>query len=493
MTKDVCVALDMGNSGGKVLAAAMENGRLEILEEWIIENRVVDVAGALYWDVFSVFRDLKAALRDFSRLGTVRTIGVDSTSGCYAFVKRNGHLCAPPAFGRDLRYQNWERVIQKRMAKRDLYDETGVYPLGGNNICKLACDAESGDLEPWSNDAFLPFPALMQFYLTGHYELERSMAGAAVLMDRDFCDWNVPLLSRLGIPAAILPPIVEPCTFGEKLLPAVARETNCPECRYVHTVEFDSSTAMISAPLFSKDKIYLSMGTTINPGVELSAPLLSDMAYEYRYKNVPVWPGSTMLLSDVPGFFLVAECLKAWHAAGCDVGHGDLVRMASQASTNAFLDLFDPTLCTACGDMPERVRAFCQKTGQSVPETVGQIARVIYESYAVTLAWSIERLCRITGRDDYEDVTIISGGSRNALLCQMIADASGRIVRAGDPHATALGNLLVQFCALGEFSSLEKMRCAAADVCPMTRYEPKANAHLAAGLAFLTQNGFLRA
>ena len=116
MTKDVCVALDMGNSGGKVLAAAMENGRLEILEERIIENRVVDVAGALYWDVFSIFRDLKAALRDFSRLGTVRTIGVDSTSGCYAFVKRNGHLCAPPAFGRDLRYQNWERVIQKRRA-----------------------------------------------------------------------------------------------------------------------------------------------------------------------------------------------------------------------------------------------------------------------------------------------------------------------------------------------------------------------------------------
>ncbi|MBP3372247.1 MAG: hypothetical protein J6L88_06940 [Clostridia bacterium] len=491
--RDIAIALDMGNSGGKVIAACMQDGRLEILDEFVIPNEFVEINGHYYWDTFFIFTQLKKAMRKFSQLGRVVSVAVDATSGCYGFVNANKHLAGYVSGSRDPRYFDALKRMEHLISPYELFLETGVFPLDGFNICKLFCDVQDGDLHENDPVYFLQLSGIMQYYLTGEISIERSMAGAAVTMKNDFSDWHYELLERLGIPSHIMPPIAEPGTMGAPLLESVARETNCPDCRFVHTVEFDSSAAMISAPGFDQNKIYLSMGTTINPAVELPAPIINDLAYEYMYKNVPVWKDSYMLLSDVPGFHLVSMCLRAWNARGIEVGHGDLVEMASKETTNSFLDIFDARLMQTCMDMPERIQNFCRETGQEVPETIGQIARVMYESYAVTLAWSIEKLCLITGRDDYEDITAISGGARNALLCKMIADACGRTVRAGNPTATAMGNLLVQFAALGHTDSLEGMRKLASTVCPMAEYEPEENEHLNQGLAFLKDRGFLKA
>lgn len=490
--RKITVALDMGNSGGKVLAATMDGGSLEILSEKVIKNEFVEINGRLYWDLFYVFAELKKAMREFSELGDVICIGVDGTSGAYAFVNRNGGLGTYAASARDGHYAGWKTYIEEKISLYDLYRETGVYPLGGNVICKFACDIASGEIVPEMNTVFLQLSGLMEFMLTGRMTLERSMAGASVMMDRYFQEWNRPLLEKLGIPLHMLPKVEEPGDWGAQLLPSVARETNCPNCRFVHTVEFDSSTALISAPGFDGNQLYLSMGTTINPGAELDQPVISDLAWKYKYKNVPVWPGKYLLLSDVPGFFLLSECLKVWRKNDSSIGHGELISMAAQVKTDAFLNIYDSRLMMACDDMPERVQEFCRETGQTVPQTVGEIARVIFESYAVTIAWSLDRLKQITDKYDYSAVTAISGGSRNALLCQMISDASGMKVRAGDPQATCLGNLLVQFYAQGRLESLDDMRRESTGVCEMKEYLPKRNEHLDTGRAWLEAKGYLQ-
>ena len=266
--------------------------------------------------------------------------------------------------------------------------------------------------------------------------------------------------------------IVPPGTIGAPLLPKLAEELGCPDCRYIHTVEFDASAAMVSAPGLTKDSIYLSMGSTINPGVLLKQPVISDAALEYRYKNAPVWPGSVMLMSDVPGFFILQECLDLWKKSDPSLGHGELVKLAEASCADAVVDLFDPRFSTTKDNMPACIRECCRETGQNVPETIGDVARVLYLSYAAAVAWSLDKLKMITGKNDYREIIAVSGGSRNALLCQMIADASGMTVRAGDPKATCLGNLLVQFYALGKLDSYEAMQAEAADFCEMKTYTP---------------------
>ena len=489
--REIAVAFDIGNSGGKLVAATMEEGKLALLDEETLENHFIEINGSAYWDIFSLFEGLKAGLRRFSEFGDVVSVGVDATSGRYAYVGRNGRLAGYVASGRDGRYVDWARVVEKKTTLRDLYDSTGVYPERSNNVVKILCDLENGDLAPGADVVFMQLSALMRYALTGQMAVERSMAGASVMMDAQFSDWNYPLFSHLGIPWGICPPIAEPASVGPVFLPDVARETNCPNCRFVSTVEFDSSAAMLSAPNFNRDRVYLSMGTTINPGVELDAPVISEDAWRFRYKNVPLWPGSVMLLSDIPGFFLITECLNFWRAQGMDIGHGDLVRAAEACDNASFLNLFDARLCNACPDMPETIRDFCRESGQRVPESVGEVARCVYESYAATLKWSIEKLGTVTGRRNYEGITAISGGARNALLCQMISDACGLPLSAGNPNATALGNLLVQFHALGLIDGLSDMRRVAGEACPMRSHVPGDPAHFEAALAFMIKKEWL--
>nr|WP_122012880.1 FGGY-family carbohydrate kinase [Maliibacterium massiliense] len=479
MERKIAVALDIGNSGGKLLAAAMRDGQMEILDETVIENKFVNINGHMYWNLFNIYQDLKAGMKRFSALGDVVSIGVDATSGCYGFVNDRGRLAGQVASSRDVRFKQWEKFLAPIMTPRELYDATGVFPISGNNICKLLCEVGEGDLTGGMHATLLPLSGLMNFFLTGERAVEHSMAGASVLMDSHFDDWNYPLLEKLGIPTDILPRVVPPGTVGRPLLPQVAEETNCPNCRFVYTVEFDSSTAMLSAPGFNQDKIYLSMGTTINPGVEVPTPIINELAYKSRYKNVPVWPGAYMLLSDVTGFFIVSECLRYWNGKGEKIGHGELVELASQCQTDSYIDVFDQRFSIYQSDMPETIRAYCRETNQEVPHSIGEVARCLYESYALQLKRSILDLQRITGRSDYTEITIISGGSRNALLCQMISDASGMQVRAGNPFATAMGNLLGQFYALGHIDSLAQMRVVAEKTCPMKTYLPQDGGHFA--------------
>jgi rhamnulokinase len=367
---------------------------------------------------------------------------------------------------------HWKEVTEAKMTLRELYDRTGVFPMGYNVLSRLTAEFASGELSRGMDAQFASITSLFEFLLTGHVSIEHSMAGATVLMDPAFQDWNRPLLKTLGIPLGILPEIVPPGTIGAPLLPKLAEELGCPDCRYIHTVEFDASAAMVSAPGLTKDSIYLSMGSTINPGVLLKQPVISDAALEYRYKNAPVWPGSVMLMSDVPGFFILQECLDLWKKSDPSLGHGELVKLAEASRADAVVDLFDPRFSTTKDNMPACIRECCRETGQNVPETIGDVARVLYLSYATAVAWSLDKLKMITGKSDYREIIAVSGGSRNALLCQMIADASGMTVRAGDPKATCLGNLLVQFYALGKLDSYEAMQAEAADFCEMKTYTP---------------------
>ena len=125
--------------------------------------------------------------------------------------------------------------------------------------------------------------------------------------------------------------------------------------------------------------------------------------------------------------------------------------------------------------MPERIRAFCRRTGQPAPEGPGAVVRCVLESMALKYRWVLERLETVAGRR-LDPIHIIGGGAQNRLLNQLTADATGRSVIAGPVEATAIGNILVQAIALGQLGSLAEARAVVRRSFELDRYQPAAAA-----------------
>src|ERR671918_1643188 len=107
--------------------------------------------------------------------------------------------------------------------------------------------------------------------------------------------------------------------------------------------------------------------------------------------------------------------------------------------------------------MAERIRNYCSNTNQAVPQTTGEIVRVVLESIALKYRWVLERLEELTGKR-LDPIHIIGGGTKNRLLNQFTADATDRTVIAGPVEATAIGNVLMQAIGMKHLSSLSDAR-----------------------------------
>jgi rhamnulokinase/L-fuculokinase len=175
------------------------------------------------------------------------------------------------------------------------------------------------------------------------------------------------------------------------------------------------------------------------------------------------------------GLWLAQECRRTWQNQGTHYTWDELVAQAAQAEP--FRSLVDPDdpLFLPMGDMPARIREFCQRTGQPVPETVGQMMRTVYESLAFKYRLVFDTLQELTGRT-LSRLHIVGGGTKNKLLCQMAADALGVPVYAGPVEATALGNAVVQLIALGELDNIGQARELLSRSVDVAEYLPRETA-----------------
>ena len=200
--------------------------------------------------------------------------------------------------------------------------------------------------------------------------------------------------------------------------------------------------------------------------------MINDASYAANVTNEGGANGTFRFLKNVMGLWIAQQCRATWRAQGEEYSYDDLTRLAQTAEPfRSLIDPDDPAFLPP-GDMPSRIREFCGRTGQPIPETVAQIMRVVYESLALKYRLSIDSLTALSGRS-VDRLHIIGGGTQNRLLCQMAADALGRMVIAGPVEATALGNALVQLIALGEIGSLHQAREAVSRSFSTITYEPK--------------------
>jgi rhamnulokinase len=471
MSARVVAAVDLGATSGRVMLGYVDDGMLRLDAVSRFPNGPVPGPDGLHWDFSALYRHILEGLREaVAREPELASVGIDSWAVDYGLVE-GGELLGEPFHYRDERTVRGVELVHDRVPFAELYRRNGLQFLPFNTLYQYVTERGIADA-----DVALLVPDLVAFLLTGARVAERTNASTTGLVDVRTGEWDVELADLLGIPASVLPRLVDP---GERLgaLTGAARERVGAAVEVVAVGSHDTASAVVAVPLSSPSAAYISCGTWGLVGVELDAPVVSDAAREANFTNEGGVDGRVRFLHNVTGLWLLSESVRAWEAEdGAPIDLPGLLDAA--ASVDGDIPLFDANdaRLAAPGDMPARIAAVLDEAGSPVPATRAAFARTIVESIAQAFATAVGTAGRLTDRD-VDVIHVVGGGALNRLLCQATADRAGLPVLAGPVEATALGNVLVQARAHGWFgpdASLETLREAVAAAFPPERYEPRA-------------------
>jgi rhamnulokinase len=457
-------AVDLGASSGRVMVGTVGRDRLTLQEVHRFGNQPVRAGGTWYWDILGIYREVLYGLR---QAGPVHSIGVDSWAVDYGLLDGSGALLGNPVCYRDSRTDGVMDRVLKKVSAEEQFAITGLQQLPFNTGYQLASDLAALS----AARTMLMIPDLIGYWLTGVIGAERTNASTTQLYDVRAGAWATDLAERLGIPRQILPALREPGDVIGTLRPDVVAEVGLPASTPVVAVgSHDTASAVVAAP-FAPGVVsaYISSGTWSLVGVELDSPVLSEAARTANFTNEVGVDGTIRFLKNVMGLWVLTELLRAW------ARESDLESLLAEADDAPVLSSIvdvDGQAFLPPGDMESRIVDACRNTGQHVPRSPGAFVRCVLESLAVAYRRSVRLAGSLSGRT-IEVVHAVGGGARNALLCQLTADACGVPVLAGPDEATALGNVLVQARALGaDVPDLPAMRALVRQTHQPRRFEP---------------------
>lgn len=466
------VAVDLGAESGRAVVGSFDGEHLALEDVHRFPNVPVTLAGTLHWDFLRLFGDVTAGLRRAAAAGPVASVGVDTWGVDFGLLDARGRLLANPVHYRDRRTEGMPDLAFAIVPRDEIYAATGIQFMPINTLYQLYSMVRAGDPLLGQADRLLMMADLFHHFLAGSAVAEYTNASTSQCLDPVVRDWARPLLARFGIPTGILPPIVAPGTVLGPVRADVAAETGLRDTRVVAPGSHDTASAVVGAPLAGPTTAFLSSGTWSLIGLEVPAPVITDVTLAANLTNEGGVAGTVRLLRNVVGLWLVQESRRALWPAGDAPSYEELAALAEAAPAfTAFIDPDDERFLRP-GDVPARVRAFCAETGQPVPGDHGTLVRVLLESLALRYAVAVDELARASGHP-IEEIQVVGGGSNNRLLCRLTAGATGLPVRAGPAEATASGNLCVQAIAAGELASVAEARELVARSFPVTAYEPE--------------------
>ncbi|WP_037914995.1 rhamnulokinase [Actinacidiphila yeochonensis] len=464
-------AADLGATSGRVILGHLGPGRLDLAELHRFANRPVRLPGGLHWDLLGLYGEVLAGLRRAARAGGAASVGIDSWAVDYGLLDADGHLLGLPHHYRDPRTAGIAERERDAVGARELYQVNGVQHLPFNTVFQLA--AARGSAALGAARALLLVPDLLAYWLTGTLGAETTNASTTGLLDARTGTWATGLAERFGVDPALLPPLREPGSPAGTLLPHVAAATGLPASTPVTTVaSHDTASAVAAVPATGPGFAYISCGTWSLAGLELDAPVLTEASRAANFTNERGIDGTVRYLRNIMGMWLLEECRRVWAGRGLPA---ELPRLLDEAArARPFAAVFDPDTpgLLAPDDMPAAIAAACARTGQRPPDGQAALVRAVLESLALAHRRVLRQAAELAGRD-ITRVHLVGGGSRNDLLCQLTADATGLPVAAGPAEATALGNILVQARAHGLVGDLAGMRRLVADTQPLRHFTPQ--------------------
>lgn len=464
------VAIDLGATSGRVIVGRV--GERELTYEVVhrFPNGPVSHPDGLHWDVSGLFREIIKGLQSVGALGQhITSIGVDSWAVDYGLLADENLLWEPFHY-RDDRTARGIDAVHRQKPFSELFTVNGLQFLTFNTIYQLAAEDWSGRAGQASS--LLLVPDLVNYWLAGTAAMEVTNASTTGLLDVRTGLLSPELIALTGANPALFQDLIEPGqVIGE--ITTLYQESFGFTSRVVSVASHDTASAVIATPLSGPSSVYISCGTWGLVGLESDRPILSDEARAANFTNERGLDGRIRFLKNVMGLWLINECVATWREGGLKTSVEDLVEEASHYEKPlGIFDVNDPIFMPP-GQMPARIVAWLERHDQPIPESPVAMVASIVESLAIALARAAHTAGDLAGVSVGE-ISIVGGGSLNALLCQRLADHAEVPVVAGPVEATALGNLVVQASATGLMSqNPDAIRDIVRHTSHLTSYTPR--------------------
>ena len=465
------LAFDLGASSGRGIVATLDNGKITLQEVHRFPNNGVSVRGTLYWDVLYLFDQIKQGIVNAKLAGGFDSIGIDTWGVDFGLVDENGDLIGNPVHYRDARTAGMQEEVFKVIRRESLYEKTGIQFMDFNTLFQLYYLTKyKSDLLKRA-DKMLFMPDLLSYFLTGVKRNEFTISSTSQMLDPYKKQWNTEILDTLGIPKDLLCDIIKTGEVLGTVTDDICEELGINPVPVIAVGSHDTASAVVSVPTTADDFVYISCGTWSLFGTELKEPHINENSLKSSYTNEGGYNYTTRYLTNIMGLWLIQESRRTWKKQGNDLSFNDLEMAAHKCEPfKCFIDPDYPEFARP-GDIPKRIVEFCKKTGQYVPQSIGEIVRCIYESLAMKYRHSYLNLKKDTNKD-FAGINIVGGGTKDPFLCQLTANACNTTVMAGPIEATALGNVAVQFMAQGAISDIKEARSIIKDSFDIKTYAP---------------------
>ena len=452
------IAFDLGASNGRAILGQFDGEKITMRELHRFENNYIEMNGIYYWDTPYLYNQLKQGLLKFKQggYGELDSFGIDTWGVDYGLLDRNGQLAGIP---RSYRLGTQEDIdaVEAVIPADKLYARSGIdTTLTFNTLYQLYRRKRENDPALEIADTMLLTPDLLGYFLTGAKGTEYTIATTTQLYNPTTKDWDWDTIRELGLPERIFTKIDKTGTIRGHLRPELCEELGINPAAFVAVGSHDTASAVAAIP-GTGSFAFCSSGTWSLFGAEMDKPDLSPEAAAAHFSNEGTIQGGFRPLNTIIGMWIIQECRRDWLKNGMDISWDEVVNQARAAEPLRSIINPDSPEFYAGGNMEKKIQEFCRATNQPVPETVGQVARCVYESLALKYRHALEGLEKMKGQR-IDSLNIVGGPINNKFLNQLIADSLDRDVVTGPVEGAAIGNLLTQAMALGDIADLDELR-----------------------------------
>ena len=460
------LAVDIGASSGRHMLASMKDGKMQLEEVYRFPNGMDNKNGTLCWDVDRLITEIKNGLKKCKEIGKIPvSMGIDTWGVDYVLLDKDDKILGDTVGYRDSRTEGMDEKVYEVIPQDDLYARTGIQKQIFNTIYQLMAVKESHPEYLEQAETILMIPDYFNFLLTGVKMNEYTEATTGQLISPKTNDWDYELIDMLGYNSKMFRPVSMPGTVVGDFTEEVQKEVGF-NCTVVLPATHDTGSAVLAVPTNDDDAVYISSGTWSLMGIERKEADCSMESMKANFTNEGGYDHRFRYLKNIMGLWMIQSVKKEFTE---DLSFAEICEMASKETIPSIVDCNDDCFL-APESMIEAVQKFCRDTDQPVPETVGEISSVIYNSLAKCYGDTVEEIEAITGKK-YSTIYVVGGGSNAGYLNELTAKYTGRKVSAGPSEATAIGNIIVQMIHDGVFASLPEARTCVKESFDVKMYE----------------------
>ena len=448
------LAVDIGASSGRHILGSVENGKIVLEEVYRFENGMIKKDGHLCWDHEKLFEHIKNGIKKCGEIGKIPvSMGIDTWGVDYVLLDEHDRVLGNMTGYRDKRTDGMDKEVYKIIPERELYERTGIEKMMFNTIFQLMAEKKFSPEYMEQAKALLFVPDFFHFLLTGEKVNEYTEATTAQLVNAQKRDWDYELIEKLGFNSGMFQRMAMP---GEKLgtlRPALVEEFGF-DMDVVLPCSHDTGSAILAVPATDDDYAFISSGTWSLLGIERDMPDCSETSRINDFTNEGGYDSKICYLRNIMGLWMIQSVR---HDLDDKYSFAEICSQAAEAADfPSRVDVTDNCFM-APDNMTEEIKDYCRRTGQQVPETLGETAACVYASLAECYDRTIKGIEASTGRT-YSRIHIVGGGGNADYLNELTARATGKEVHVGPTEGTAIGNIAAQMICRGEFSGKEEAR-----------------------------------